>query len=236
MTDTAIVLAGGFGTRLQSLVKDLPKPMAPVADQPFLSYQLRYLEAAGIRRVLLSVGYLHAAIVRYYGSSFQKLALQYVVEEQPLGTGGGIRKALELCAEETVFVLNGDSFFDVPLHDFYTQHHISGGQCSLALRQVDNAARYGQIETDASQRIVSFREKSSAARPGTINGGVYLLDKTAYLAHTPAAKNFSIEKDFFEKHLADLVIQGFTYAGYFIDIGIPEDYQKAQHDFKGFKY
>lgn len=236
MTDTAIILAGGFGTRLQSVISNLPKPMAPVNGVPFLSYQFNYLRAAGIRKAILSVGYLSEAIQSHYKSAYQDLSLDYVVEEQPLGTGGGIRKAMEHCNAETAFVLNGDSFFDVALEKFFRRHSTTHAQCSLALRAVDNAARYGQIATDSEHRIVSFREKSDVAQAGTINGGVYLLHRDTYLSGTPADKAFSIEKDFFEKQLDKLIIRGFEFEGYFIDIGVPEDYMKAQDDFKEFKY
>lgn len=221
---------------MQSVISNLPKPMAPVNGQPFLSYQLNYLNASGIKKVILSVGYLSEAIQSHFKNRYRDLSLDYVVEERPLGTGGGIRKALEHGKAETAFVLNGDSFFDVPLEKFFRRHGITKAQCSLALRSVDNAARYGQIATDSEHRIVSFREKSEVAQAGTINGGVYLLHRATYLAGTPANEAFSIEKDFFEKQLNNLVIRGFEFDGYFIDIGIPEDYMKAQDDFKEFKY
>ena len=133
-------------------------------------------------------------------------------------------------------VLNGDSFFDINLADFYAQHQNQKSQISLSLRTVSDSSRYGTIETNAENRITSFREKSGIAKEGKINAGIYILDKELYLQNTPANNNFSIEKDFFEKQLNNLVIKGFEYKGYFIDIGIPEDYTQAQHDFKEFKY
>lgn len=236
VTHTAIVLAGGFGTRLQSVVSNLPKPMAPVNGQPFLNYQLNYLEASGIRHVVLSTGYLSHQVEAHYRNSYRSMQISYAVEDRPLGTGGAIRLAMNSCSEETVLVLNGDSFFDIPLDSFGELHRQAGGSCSLALRRVDNAARYGRIEVDATQRVVSFLEKSATPQPGLINGGVYLLDKSVYLDQTPPEHPFSIEKDFFEKRLDDLVIRGFEFDGYFIDIGVPDDYLKAQDDFKTFKY
>ena len=167
MITTAIILAGGFGTRLQSVVNDLPKPMAPINGEPFLNYQLNYLKHYGIKNVILSVGYLAEKIKAYYGS---------------------------------------------------------------------NSSRYGTIEKTKENIISSFKEKSGIDHEGIINGGVYLLDKNLYLQKTPSATNFSIEKDFFEKQLSNSLISGFEFEGYFIDIGIPEDYLKAQHEFKGFKY
>lgn len=236
MITTAIILAGGFGTRLQSLVSDLPKPMAPINNEPFLNYQLNYLKHYGIKNVILSVGYLSEKIKNFYGNNFNGLTIDYVVEETPLGTGGGIRLALEKSNEPLVFVLNGDSFFDVDLSQFYNLHIQSRSQISLALRKVNDSARYGTIEKNKENKIVSFKEKSGIDREGIINGGVYILDKNLYLQATPSSKNFSIEKDFFEKQLNTFLLSGFEFEGYFIDIGIPEDYLKAQNDFKGFKY
>jgi len=236
MLQTAIILAGGFGTRLQTVISDLPKPMAPVNGEPFLNYQLNYLRHYGIKKVIISVGYLAEKIQSYYKSNFNGLEIDYVVEESPLGTGGGIRLALEQCKDDYALVLNGDSFFDVHLHDYFRLHINEDSQFSLTLRKVEDSSRYGTIETDANDRIVSFREKTNEKKAGRINGGVYILNKELYLKSTPEQLNFSIEKDFFEKQLTSLPIKGFEFDGYFIDIGIPEDYTKAQNDFKGFTY
>lgn len=236
MLQTAIILAGGFGTRLQSVVSNLPKPMAPVNGVPFLNYQLQYLKHYGIKNIILSVGYLAEKIQDFYKSDFKDVSISYVIEESPLGTGGGIRLAMEQCQDEYALVLNGDSFFDVNLHDYFRLHVNEVSQCSLALRKVEDSSRYGIIETDANDCIISFREKTNETKPGFINGGVYILNKELYLKSTPEKTNFSIEKDFFEKHLHATQIKGFEFAGYFIDIGIPEDYTKAQNDFKEFTY
>ncbi len=241
MIKEAIILAGGFGTRLQSVVNDVPKPMAPVNNQPFLNYQLRYLKHYGINRVVLSVGYLHDKITEYYGSEFEGINIHYCIENEPLGTGGGIKKAMDMVLSNTVLVLNGDSFFDIDIHHL-TNHHITfNSDCSLALRIVENASRYGTIELTSSQggrgqRITSFKEKNNIEAPGIINGGIYILNKKAYIEKTPESKSFSIEKDFFESKLSELNIHGCLYSNYFIDIGIPEDYAKSQNDFKEFKY
>jgi D-glycero-alpha-D-manno-heptose 1-phosphate guanylyltransferase len=232
----AIILAGGFGTRLQSVVFDLPKPMAPVNGIPFLDYQLLYLKHFGIKRVILSVGHLHPMITLHYGSIFEGMELDYAIENGPLGTGGGIRMAMEKCVSKTVLVLNGDSFFDINLNSLYKQHNTFMADCSLALRQVEDTSRYGTIKQGNNSAITSFKEKNGEANPGLINAGIYILDREFYLQKTKPGKKFSIEKDFFEKKLKELNIFGFPYQGYFIDIGIPEDYEKAQNDFKEFKY
>ena len=236
MLQNAIILAGGFGTRLQTIVKDLPKPMATVNGEPFLNYQLRYLKHYDIKHVIFSTGHLSEKISNYYKDEFLGIKISYAKEEAPLGTGGGIRLALNQCKTNDVLVLNGDSFFDVNLEQFFHEHQKEKAQISLALRKVENASRYGTIEVNEERRIISFKEKNNLAQAGLINGGVYILNQEVYLNNTEVDKNFSIEKDFFEKQLDKLFIKGFESKGYFIDIGIPEDYTKAQDDFKKFEY
>lgn len=230
-----MILAGGFGTRLQSVVSDVPKPMAPVNGEPFLNYIFDYLKFYKVEHVVLSTGYLSEKISGYYKNEYKGIAISYTKEESPLGTGGGIRLALEKCRTHDVLILNGDSFFEVDLNAYYSQHVQSQSDCSLALRTVENASRYGTIKLDRSA-IKEFREKDGKEQPGLINGGVYILNRELYLSETEGNTPFSIEKDFYEKRINELNIFGFEYEGYFIDIGIPEDYKKAQDDFKGFAY
>ncbi len=236
MLKEAIILAGGFGTRLQSVVNDVPKPMAPINRIPFLNYVFDYLKFYKIQHVVLSTGYLSEKIVEYYKDEFKGIKISYAKEETPLGTGGGIRNAMTKCKTSDVLVLNGDSFFDVNIKTHYRNHIFKQADCTLALRKVDNAARYGTIELGRLDRISAFKEKDNKEVQGLINGGVYILNREVYLNKTEANAVFSIEKDFYEKRLKELNIFGFEYNGYFIDIGIPEDYKKAQDDFKGFKY
>ena len=236
MIKEAIILAGGFGTRLREVVKDVPKPLAPVNHKPFLDYSLRYLSHFEIERVVFSLGYLAEKVITQYGDHFNTMELVYKVESEPLGTGGGIRLAMQECHSEDVLVLNGDTFFDVDLHSFYNKHSDSFADASLALRKVEKAGRYGTLQLGEFDRICAFKEKQPENSPGLINAGVYLLNREIYTEETPSEKNFSIEKDFFEKKHSKLNLFGFTYDDYFIDIGIPEDYNKAQHDFKAFKY
>ncbi len=231
MLKEAIILAGGFGTRLKEVVADVPKPMAPVNGKPFLDYLLKYLAHYKIEKITLSVGHLSEKIVSHYGDKYQ-----YSVEKEPMGTGGGIRLAMEKCHSKDVLILNGDSFFDINLNAFYNMHGTFHSDCSLAVRKVANAARYGTIKSGNNCIIKAFREKDGVEGPGNISAGVYMLDREKFLSKTPAGQPFSIEKDFFEKKINELNIFGFTYEGYFIDIGIPTDFEKAQHDFKEFKY
>jgi len=241
MLKEAIILAGGFGTRLRDVVADIPKSMAPINGKPFLDYQLKYLKHYGIEKIILSVGYLSEKIMKHYGDNFEGLQIIYSLEKDPLGTGGGIRLAMEKCSGPDVLVLNGDSTFDINLLSFYNSHCALNSKCSLALRRVENASRYGTVVLSPSgggqgEEISGFHEKDGQEKSGLINAGIYILNKTLFLKETPQGKTFSIEKDFFETHINELQIFGFTYEGYFIDIGIPEDYKRAQHDFKAFKY
>lgn len=236
MLNAAIILAGGFGTRLKSVVADLPKPMAPVNARPFLEYQLDYLNHSGITEVCLSLGHMAEKISSHFGNRYKGLQLTYAVETEPLGTGGGIRMALEQVKQNEVLVLNGDSFFEIDIKKFQAQHLQTQAHYSLALRKAEDASRYGTITLDKNNRITSFMEKSSVKAPGLINGGVYVLSRDLYLSETEGKGNFSIEKEVFEKRLKDLRIFGFVFENYFIDIGVPQDYQKAQDDFKRFKY
>ena len=237
----AIILAGGFGTRLKEVVSDLPKPMAPVNEIPFLNYLLNYLSYQGITHIIISTGHLSEKITDYYGALGKKATwggtkLSFSHESTPLGTGGAIKLALVKCKQKNVFVLNGDSFFDFDIKQFAYMHKCKKSFFSLALRQVDDASRYGTVECDYNYKVESFKEKSGMKIPGKINAGIYLLRKDEYLKRTADLVNFSIEKDFFEKQLNEEKLLGFKYDGYFIDIGVPEDYTKAQHDFKEFKY
>ncbi len=249
MLKEAIILAGGFGTRLRDVVADVPKSMAPINDKPFLDYQLKYLKHYGIEKIVLSVGYLSEKIIAHYGTNFEGLQISYSIEKEPLGTGGGIRLAMQQCNSKDVLVLNGDSIFDFNLNSFYTSHCGFHSNCSLALHKVENAARYGTVtlspfEGGGSQsrgmsnqiRIHSFNEKDGQEKPALISAGVYIINRNFFLKETIAATPFSIEKDFFETRLHETTIFGFEQQGYFIDIGIPEDYKRAQHDFKEFKY
>lgn len=232
----AIILAGGFGTRLQTVVNDVPKPMAPVAGKPFLDYVFLYLRYYRIGHVVLSTGYLAHKVSDRYKAAFNGMRISYAVEETPLGTGGGIRLAMEQCSTKEILVLNGDSFFDVDLNAYSGQYRSCGSGGALALRKVENAARYGTISLGSDQRITAFKEKDGIEKQGLINGGVYLLNRELFMANTPAGTAFSIEKDFFETRLSEIKLCGFEHEGYFIDIGIPDDYRQAQEDFKEFKY
>jgi D-glycero-alpha-D-manno-heptose 1-phosphate guanylyltransferase len=235
MIQEAIILAGGFGTRLQSVVSEVPKPMAPINGHPFLEYLIRYLHKFGIQRIVFSVGYKSEIIESYFGSSFEGITIDYAKEAEPLGTGGGLKNAMEKCHSEHVLVLNGDTFLALDLDGFYNFHVSHQADVSICLRNIEEAARYGTVHIDENNRLLGFNEKSGLAVPGLINAGVYLIKRTTFM-HFDLPAKFSLEKDFFEPFIRDLRIMGLVNSGYFIDIGIPKDYQQAQDDFKRFEY
>jgi len=232
MLEEAVILAGGLGTRLKSVVKGIPKPMAEICGRPFLSYILDFLHTQGIERVILSVGYKWEVIKDFFGSQYKNLELEYAIEDKPLGTGGGLKNALKYVCEEEVFVLNGDTFFDIDLNLFYNLHKSKNSKLSIALKKMENTVRYGAVEIDENNRIVSFLEKGKRVS-GFINGGIYLLNKNFFNALSPEG-NFSLEKDFLEKFYKDHEFYGFPFDGFFIDIGVPEDYERAGKEFERF--
>ncbi|MBX7243238.1 MAG: nucleotidyltransferase family protein [Bacteroidia bacterium] len=226
-----ILLAGGMGTRLKSVISDIPKPMAPVAGKPFLTYLFQYLFKHGIQKTVLSVGYKHEVILETYGSNFKNIELDYAVETQPLGTGGGIRLALEKCESEHIFIVNGDTFFDVSLKDLMDAHTEKDADLTIAVKFMENFNRYGSLTFDEHERITAFQEKK-AMEAGFINGGIYVLKKS-FLLNLPLPDKFSFESDVMEKYYATARFNVFTGSStrYFIDIGIPEDYERAQREF-----
>lgn len=222
----AIILAGGLGTRLQQTVSDLPKSMAPLGGRPFLEYLLKYLENNFVQNVVLSLGYKADLITEHFGAAYRKLNLSFIVEDEPLGTGGAVMKALDNTRSDNVIVLNGDTLFDVDLPEMLQQHIISKAQVTIALHEVPDTGRYGAVITNNDGRIVAFQEKQSGTGRGQINGGVYII-RREYLKTLNLPENFSIEKDLFQAHFSDVSYYGYYGSGYFIDIGIPADYSRA---------
>jgi len=221
----AIVLAGGFGTRLKSVVSDVPKPMAPINNKPFLEYILNYLQKNEINRVILSVGYKWEIIKNYFGDRFKNIELVYSIEDKPLGTGGAIKKALDLVKNKEIFVLNGDTFFDIKLQSM----ELEDSKILIALKKMINVDRYGAVKIDDNNYITSFVEKQFF-KECFINGGIYLLKENIFDGFDLDEK-FSFE-DFLSKNFKKLKAKGSVFNDYFIDIGIPEDYKRAQEDLK----
>lgn len=225
----AIVLAGGFGTRLKQVVPDLPKPMAPVSGRPFLEILLASLARKGFRRVLLSLGYLADKVVDHFGDQFSGMDLVYEIEKTPLGTGGAVRQALTRCTDDHVFVFNGDTFLDLEVKDVeahWKKYHVP----VIVARDVADTARYGRLET-ADGRVLGFSEKGTSG-PGLINAGCYVLPADS-LDGFVSGQPFSLETDYLANAVGERRFDLFVTNGHFIDIGVPEDYARAQVELVG---
>jgi D-glycero-alpha-D-manno-heptose 1-phosphate guanylyltransferase len=220
----AIVLAGGFGTRLRQVVADVPKPMASIAGRPFLEILLGSLAKKGFSRSVLSLGFMAEKISAHFGRQFAGLDLAYVVEDTPLGTGGATRLAARACTQDHVFVFNGDTYLDLEVGLLERRWHAKRNSIVVG-RQVPDTTRYGRLIVDGD-RITSFAEKGIAG-PGLINAGCYVLATDA-LARFPLNQPFSIETDYLVPEVARATVEVFVTEGMFIDIGIPEDYARAQ--------
>jgi NDP-sugar pyrophosphorylase family protein len=222
---TAVVLAGGLGTRLRSVVQDRPKVLAEVNGKPFLAHLLEMIESAGIRRAVICTGYQSKQIVAEFGEWYGRLALEYTVESRLLGTAGALRLALPLVRSDPVLVMNGDSFMRADLSGFYRRHFSSGALNSILLAHCGDTARFGKVETDDAGAVSGFIEKSDAGGPGWINAGIYLLSRR--LIQTVAANAVvSLERDVFPRFVGRNFF-GFRCPGEFIDIGTPDSYQLA---------
>lgn len=228
MITEAIILAGGKGTRLSTVIQDLPKPMAPINGLPFLTYLFDDLQRQGIQTIYLAVGYLREKIISYYGNWYKNVRLEYVIEETPLGTGGAIKKALSFVSSRYPVVINGDTFFSVDLPNFYAFHLSKASSLTLALKNKENADRYGTVKINNHGKVEAFVEKTTGSS-GWINGGTYLIDMD-HLKLSSLPESFSFETEVLEKEYQNGNVYGFASDGYFIDIGIPSDYEIAQSD------
>ncbi|MDX2246609.1 MAG: nucleotidyltransferase family protein [Bacteroidia bacterium] len=228
MIKEAIVLAGGMGTRLRSVVADVPKPMAEVNGRPFLAYLLDELNDQGIETVVLAVGYKREVITAYFGERYRNINLRYSVEEEALGTGGGIKQACEHLDGEDALVLNGDTFFGVDVQQLFHFYREKEADLVLALKEMRDFDRYGTVQADETGRVKGFEEKAHKS-VGFINGGIYLFKKSLILSDLFPQK-FSFEKDILEKLYPEKHFFGLAFDVYFIDIGIPQDYERSQRE------
>mgnify|MGYP003302707658 CR=1 FL=1 len=219
----AVVLAGGFGTRLKGCIDNIPKPLAPVNGKPFLLYLLDYLYANGVHRAIISTGYLAEKVEQAIGNRYRGMTVEYSVEDTPLGTGGGIKKALRKCTDDNVIVCNGDSFFDVDLFGMRRFHLDSGYPVTLAAKFIENAHRSGLLEF-SNGKLCGFTE-NGIAPSGFINGGVYFINRT--LLESIDEDKFSFEKSVLA---GPFDIGVYESSGYFIDIGVPESYELANKE------
>jgi D-glycero-alpha-D-manno-heptose 1-phosphate guanylyltransferase len=223
---SAIILAGGLGTRLRSAVPDLPKPMAPVAGRPFLAHLMDHWIAQGVRHFVLSVGYRHEAISGHFGRRYRGATLDYAIEPSPMGTGGALLLAAALVPhDEPALLLNGDTYFDVRLAALTAHAKRCQAQWCFALFRNTDPARYMGVGLADDGRITALRSPTAPLA----NGGVYLFDPRALrdLTHEPG-RVVSLENDLFPQ----LFQQGQRFAGLecpgeFIDIGVPHDYHRA---------
>ena len=229
MIDEAVILAGGFGTRLSHVLGDVPKPMAPVYGKPFLTYLLDRLVDAGFWHVVLATGYMHHVIEDYFGAAYRSLRLTYSCESAPLFTGGAILKAAQSVSSSDFLVLNGDTLFDVDLSLFAAFHLRQHAPLSVALRSVEDTARYGSVALEGSV-ITAFREKADSCGEGLINGGIYAVNKS-WLSGLQMPPKFSFEKELLQPLATQNIFRGMVCNRYFIDIGVPDDYFRAQREF-----
>jgi D-glycero-alpha-D-manno-heptose 1-phosphate guanylyltransferase len=221
----AVVLAGGFGTRLRSVVPELPKPMAPVAGRPFLEILLAMLARKGVVRAVLSVGYQANVIEGHFGKHFEGIDLVYEIETEPLGTGGALRAALTRCNGDSALVVNGDTFLDLEL-DALCARWLLNKRPLIVGRNVPDTSRFGRLNM-LGPVLQGFAARG-AGGPGVINMGHYVLPCALFQTHPDLPKQFSFEADFLAPQAASLGFDVFVTQGLFIDIGVPEDYARAQ--------
>lgn len=228
-----IILAGGLGTRLRSVVSEVPKCMAPVNGKPFLYYLLSALSQYPVGKVVLSVGYKRECIMDWVQEHRREFPceIDFAVEATPLGTGGGIRLAMEKCTSDAVCIMNGDTFFDVDLEQMKKAHEKKGQLLTMAVKHLKDFDRYGTVSFDKRGIVTGFNEKRFC-EDGYINAGVYMVSDRTLLKDMP--ERFSFETEFLQPKVVEGRIQGYISDGYFIDIGVPEDYARANEDFKDF--
>jgi len=226
----AIILAGGLGTRLRNTVPDLPKCMAPVAGRPFLFYVINHLRSQGIEKFIFSLGYKHEVIEEWLSDQFATLDYQCAIEQEPLGTGGAILLACQKASGKNVLIANGDTIFKINADQLNSFHLEKNADCTLTLKPMKDFDRYGVLELDQNNAVKSFKEKQFY-QSGLINGGVYALNIEKFKTEKLPSK-FSFEKDYLEAFYKQRKFFGVVDAGYFIDIGIPEDYNRAQKELR----
>jgi mannose-1-phosphate guanylyltransferase len=227
----ALVLAGGAGTRLRPLTLTTPKPAMPLAGRPFLSFMLDWLRGHGVTEAILSCGFLSDDVHGVLGDVYGGMRLRYVVEEEPLGTAGPLRLALdEGVLDERLLVLNGDVLTDMDLTAELAQHERTGARATLALIAVEDTASYGVVPTDAEDRVEAFLEKSEGPAPtNRVNAGAYVVEREVVESLIPAGRAVSFEREVFPAMVGNGLF-GYAADGYWIDIGTPERYLEATYD------
>jgi D-glycero-alpha-D-manno-heptose 1-phosphate guanylyltransferase len=231
MHKDCIILAGGLGTRLRDAVPDKPKCLAEINGIPFLHYILMQLKPFHFCKIVFSVGYQKEMVMDWVTANRKTygFAIDFAEETEPLGTGGAIKNALQYTDSEDVVVMNGDTFFDVDVDALYASQQLKEADVTMALKPMQNFERYGTVQQKTDGQITGFAEKQACA-DGLINGGIYVLYKKSFEMLALGDK-FSFENDYLQKHLSTHNIYGVASDKYFIDIGIPSDYEKAKIDF-----
>lgn len=223
----AVLLVGGLGTRLRSVVPSLPKPLAAVGSRPFLELLVRQTRSQGIRRLVMCTGHLADQVEQEFGDGERwQIAIEYSREDRPLGTAGAIKLAHKHLTDVSKFlVMNGDSFLEINLSNLLQFHCQHDGLVSMAVVNVENSERYGTVSCNSEGRVTGFREKTDSSGPALVNAGIYVFSHRV-LDYLPEASS-SLERDVFP-----LLLTRGVYAqkqhGIFIDIGTPEDYARAQ--------
>ncbi len=228
---TAVILAGGLGMRLKSVVADRPKVLAEVNGRPFLTYLFDQLIRVGISRVVLCTGYLGEMIQEQFGECYQSLNIIYSRESVKLGTGGSVRLAYPHLASDPVLVMNGDSYCRVDLEAAYNWHQTHRDKATMVLTQVEDVQRFGQVRFDQNGLVMRFDEKGANSGPGWINAGIYLLSP-ALIQSIPPDQKVSLERDVFPTWVGKVLL-GYQSQGEFLDIGTPDSYVKAAVFFAG---
>ena len=222
----AFVLCGGAGTRLRPVLADRPKSMALISGAPFLQLLLDRLRCQGVDDVILGTGYMAEKIESYFGSGNDlRMSIRYSREHEPLDTGGALKLAESLISDP-VLVLNGDSYVEWSLVQMLELFAAKDADMVIVLQAVADVARYGSVALDRNGRIAQFVEKGALSGPGLINAGVYLVRKQI-VRDLPAGTAISLEREVFPR-LLDRGVYGLVCTGLFIDIGIPEDFKRAQ--------
>ena len=229
MNPKVIILAGGLGTRLKDVIGDLPNPLAPVGDRPFLEYIIKFISTQGFNDIIISCGHRAETFKDYFGhGSDLGLRITYTVEEDLLGTGGAIRFAEPLIDFGDFIVASGDTYFEVDLRDLMEFHKAREAIATIALVHKKDASRYGSVVMDDDNAITAFIEKSDEKEAGNINGGIYVFKREIF-DYIPTDKVCSLETEILPL-LIGKGLYGFPVDGYFIDIGVPEDYERAKKE------
>lgn len=227
------ILCGGEGKRLRPAVSDRPKALAEINGKPFLEILLENLIACGFKRIIIGAGYLKEQIINHfkdYGVGNSGVKIEFSEEDSPLGTGGAVKRVESFIKSDHFFVMNGDAFFDLDFGKFYSHHLESDALLTMALTEMGGVGDYGAVNLDKNGRIVGFQEKTAEHETGIVNAGAYLMKREIF-SHMPPENVFSLERDFFPKIFKIHSCGGFVFDGGFIDIGVPERYEKAKRLF-----